>query len=441
MERAGGAELSFEGSGVEEARDGQQTPADPPDGGQSHQPAGSRSPPRHRGWKRIRSAAIWIGCAVVIGVAAWWYWTHRREEPQASRMVEPGALTVTATQARRGNIPVYLEAIGTVTPLNTASITSQVNGVITAVHYTEGQLVHKGDPLIDIDPRQFEAQVLQAQGALQRDLNVLAQARMDLERYREAWARNAIARQQLEDQEKIVLQDEGLVRSDQGNLHFFEVQLGWAHITAPFTGRVGLRLVDPGNVVVLSASNQINATTSLVVLTQTQPITVVFTLAQDNLSEVRTRFRGGTELLVYAFDRTLETRLATGVLTAIDNQIDTTTGTVKLRATFANANEALFPNQFVNTRLRLKILSGVTVVPNQAIQHNGPTAFVFAIRNGKAHIAEIKTGPSEAGMTAVEGIPSGTVVITSNFEKLREGIPVAPTARPAPTGATGAGAP
>src|SRR5262249_54180926 len=188
------------------------------------------------------------------------------------------------------------------------------------------------------------------------DINVLAQSKMDLERYRAAWARNAIPKQQLDDQEKIVLQNEAQVKSDQGNLQFLQVQLGWCHITAPFTGRAGLRLVDPGNVVVLSAANQINATTSLVVITQTQPITVVFTLAQDHLSEVRAQSRRGAGLPVFAFDRALETRLATGALTAIDNQVDTTTGTVKLRATFENRDDALFPNQFVNTRLRLKTL-------------------------------------------------------------------------------------
>ena len=176
-----------------------------------------------------------------------------RPRPQASRLVIPGGVAITTAIAKKGNIGVYLEAIGTVTPVYTSSITAQVNGLVTAVHYVEGQIVHKGDPLIDIDPRPFQAQVMQAQGTLDRDTNLLAQAKLDLERYRVAWARNAIPKQQLDDQEKLVLQDEGLVKSDQGNLEFFLVQLGWCHITAPFTGRIGLRPVDPGNVVVLSA--------------------------------------------------------------------------------------------------------------------------------------------------------------------------------------------
>jgi multidrug efflux system membrane fusion protein len=358
----------------------------------------------------------------------------RRPAPQASRLMQPGGPPVTTATAKRGNIGVYLEGIGTVTPVYTASITSQVNGLIIAVHYTEGQIVHKGDPLIDIDPSPFEAQVLQAQGTLDRDTNVLAQARMDLERYRDAWSRNAIPRQLLEDQEKIVLQDEGQVESDQGNLRFLKVQLGWAHIVAPFTGRVGLRLVDPGNVVVLAAGNQgsINATSSLVVITQIEPITVVFTLAQDSLSEVLAETQQGAALPVDAFDRTMRTKIATGVLTAIDNQIDTTTGTVKLRATFQNSDDALFPNEFVNARLLVKTLKGVTLIPSQAVQHNGQTAFVYVIRDGVAHIQNVKTGTSDAGMTVVEGIRPGDVVATDNFEKLQNGAPVTPTKKPAP---------
>jgi multidrug efflux system membrane fusion protein len=364
------------------------------------------------------------------------HFIERRPPPQASRLMPPEGPPVNTAVVRRGSIGIYLEAIGTVTPVYTASITSQVNGLVIAVHYKEGQVVHKGDPLLDIDPRPFQAQVLQAQGTLERDINVLAQSKMDLERYRAAWARNAIPKQQLDDQEKIVLQNEAQVKSDQGNLQFLQVQLGWCHITAPFTGRIGLRLVDPGNVVVLTASNLVNATTSLAVITQIEPITVVFTLAQDQLSEVRAQSRRGGGLPVYAYDRTLETKIATGVLGAIDNQIDTTTGTVKLRATFDNARDALFPNQFVNTRLLVKTLRGVTIIPSQAIQHNGQTAFMYVIQDNEAHIQNVKTGPTEAGMTVVEGVKPGTIVATSSFEKLRDGAPVTPVTNTAPRGKT-----
>ena len=353
----------------------------------------------------------------------------------------PGGVAINTAVAKKGSIGVYLEAIGTVTPIYTASITAQVNGLVTAVHYAEGQIVHKGDPLIDIDARPFQAQVLQAQGTLDRDTNLLAQSKIDLDRYRAAWARNAIPKQQLDDQEKLVLQNEGQVKSDQGNLQFFQVQLGWCHITAPFTGRIGLRPVDPGNVVVLTAGNQVNATTSLAVITQTQPITVVFTLAQDNLGEVRSQFRRRSTLPVAAYDRALATKIASGTMTAIDNQVDTTTGTVKLRATFANADDGLFPNQFVNTRLLVKTLRSVTLVPNNVIQHNGQVTFVYVISDGTAHMQGVKTGTSEGGMTQVEGIHPGTVVAASSFERLQDNVPVNPVRKPVPGGRGGADTP
>ena len=389
---------------------------------------------------------MWILAALALAVTVASYIFVQRHEasgtrPQASRLVMPGGVAVTTATAKKGSIGVYLEAIGTVTPVYTSSITAQVNGLVTAVRYVEGQIVHQGDPLLEIDPRPFQAQVLQAEGVLQRDTNVLAQAKMDLERYRAAWARNAIPKQQLDDQEKLVLQNEGQVKSDEGSLQFSRVQLGWCHITAPFTGRIGLRLVDPGNVVVLSAANQPNATTSLAVITETQPITVVFTIAEDNLGEVRSRMRTGATLPVTAYDRALETKIASGTLTAIDNQVDTTTGTVKLRATFDNRNDALFPNQFVNTKLLVKTLNGVTLIPTNAIQHNGQTAFVFVVDEGMAHVQNVKTGVADACVTAVEGIHPGTAVATSSFEKLQDGTPVVPAKKAAPSGKGGADTP
>jgi multidrug efflux system membrane fusion protein len=389
---------------------------------------------------RVALAALWIAGAVLAYFLLQFY-IHQRPAPQASRMMLPGSVPVTTAFAKKGSLGVYLEAIGTVTPVYTASITSQVNGLVTAVHYTEGQVVHKGDPLIDIDPRPFQAQVLQAQGTLERNTNLLAQAKMDLERYRAAWARNAIPKQQLDDQEKLVLQYQAQIKSDEGTLQFNQVQLGWCHITAPFTGRAGLRLVDPGNVVVLSAANQVNATTSLVVITQTQPITVVFTLAQETLSEVRSQMRHGAALSVFAFDSALQKKIATGTLTAIDNQIDTTTGTVKLRATFDNADDTLFPNQFVNTRLLVKTLRGVTLIPSQAIQHNQQTTFVYVIQDGEAHVRNVRSGVTDLGMTAVEGIGPKTEVATSNFEKLQNRTPVVPAKKQAPPGSGEGGVP
>jgi multidrug efflux system membrane fusion protein len=338
-----------------------------------------------------------------------------------------GPVTATVAMATKGNIGVYLDAIGTVTPFYTTSVTAQASGVLTAVHYSEGQFVHKGDALIDIDPRPYQAQLLQAEGSLERDTNLLAQAKMDLDRYRTAWAQNGINKQLLDDQEKIVLQDQGTVKNDQGTVDYDQVQLGYCHITAPMAGRVGLRLVDPGNVV------QATAGTVLVVITQMQPITVIFTLAEDSLGQVQAQMRKAHTLPVEAWDRAQTSQLASGKLQSIDNQIDTTTGTVKLRALFDNKDGSLYPNQFVNTRLLVKTLNDVTLVPSGAVQHNGQVAFVYAIANGVATVRNVKPGVTDGPLTAVQGINPGEVVATSSFEKLQAGskVLIAKPARPA----------
>jgi multidrug efflux system membrane fusion protein len=336
---------------------------------------------------------------------------------RALASVKP-SVTATVATAAKGNIGIYLDAIGTVTPVYTASIMAQASGVLTAVHYSEGQFVQKGAALIDIDPRPYQAQLMQAEGVLERDTNILAQAQMDLERYRTAWAGNGINKQLLDDQEKIVLQDRGTVKNDQGTVNYDRVLLGYCHITAPIAGRVGLRLVDPGNVV------QASGATVLVVITQEQPITVVFTLAEDSLGQVQARMRQAHTLPVDAMDRAQTTKIASGKLFSIDNQIDTTTGTVKLRALFDNKNGALFPNQFVNTRLLVNSLNGVTLVPTAAVQHNGQVAFLYVIANGTASVRNITTGVADGGMSAVAGINPGEVVATSSFDKLQAGSKV-----------------
>jgi multidrug efflux system membrane fusion protein len=330
-----------------------------------------------------------------------------------------GPVAVVPATAEKGDIGIYQEAIGTITPVYTSSVTSQVTGLVTKVHYREGQLVRKGDPLIDIDPRTFEAQLMQAEGTLEKDTHILAQARMDLERYRAAWARNAIAKQTLDDQEKLVLQNEGTVKADQGVVQFDRVQLAYCHITAPFDGRVGLRLVDPGNVV------QANGTNPLVVITQQQPITAIFTVSEDVVGDIQTQLRRGAQLTVEAYDRAAQTKIASGKLLTLDNQIDTTTGTVKLRALFDNKDGKLFPNQFVNIRLLVETLKGVTLIPSSAIQHNGPTAFVYVIKDGTAQVRTLKPGVVNAGLTAVEGLEPGDVVANSSFEKLQPNAKVA----------------
>ena len=388
-----------------------------------NQPPASAIDPRHQlppasnsekpKWRRYLVWAFALIAMVVILILVLRHHDENQAAPAASRRGVTGPVTITEATAQKGNIGVYLEAIGTVTPVYTASITSEVMGMVTQVHYTEGQLVRKGQPLIDIDPRPYEAQLLQAQGALERDTNLLAEARMDLQRYQEAWAKNSIPKQTLDDQEKIVLQDEGTVKNDQGTVKYEEVQVAFCHITSPITGRVGLRLVDPGNVV------QSTGTTILAVITQVQPITVIFTVAEDSLAQVQAQTRHGKRLSVDAFDRAQQTKLGTGKLLTYDNQIDTTTGTVKMRALFDNKNDSLFPNQFVNSRLLVDTEQGVTLIPTSAIQHNGQTAFVYVIQNDTAQIRNIKTGVADAGKTAVTGINPGDVVANSSFDKLQ----------------------
>ncbi len=373
---------------------------------------------------------LWASLLLLLVVIIYLVTRHREVKSTTaggSRSGATGPVTATAATATKGDIGVYLNAIGTVTPVYTSSITAQASGVVTAVHYREGQLVHKGQALIDIDPRPYQAQLLQAEGALERDTSVLAQAEMDLDRYRTAWARNAIPKQTLDDQEKIVLQDQGTVKNDQGTVKYDQVQLSYCYITAPIAGRVGLRLVDPGNVV------QANGSTVLVVITQIEPITVIFTVAEDSLGQVQARMRSVHTLPVEAMDRAQTTKIASGKLITIDNQIDTTTGTVKLRALFDNKDGALFPNQFVNTRLLVNTLQGVTLVPTAAVQHNGQVAFVYVIGNGVVSTRNITTGVADGGLTAVEGINPGDVVATSSFEKLQNGSKVVQSKTAPPT--------
>lgn len=381
----------------------------------------------------------WIVIAIVLVLLliAFLLWRHHEDTKKVTH--PPAKVSITTATAQKGDIGVYLDEIGTVTPVYTDSITSEVTGLIVAVHYTEGEVVRKGDPLVDIDSRPYRANLLQAQGALERDENILAQAQMDLDRYRAAWARNAIQKQLLDDQEKIVLQDEGTVKNDQGTVQFDQVQVDFCHITAPIAGRVGLRLVDPGNVV------QSAGTVTLAVITQLEPITVIFTIPEDSLGPVADRLRKKAKLPVDAFDRTAQTKIASGKLLTLDNQIDTTTGTVRARSLFDNKNDALFPNQFVNARLLVNTLQGVTLVPASAIQQNGQASFVYVIQNDVSHMRSVKPGVTDGGLTQVDGINPGDVVANSSFDKLQEGTAVtvsnkSPT-KPAASNTTGSSAP
>jgi len=387
--------------------------------------------PRHKGLHVV----MWILLLLIVAVPLLLVLHHHEEAKKAAaaRPAAPG-ITITSATAQKGNIGVYLDAIGTVTPVYTDSITSQVNGLVVAVHYTEGQRVSKDDSLVDIDPRPYRAMLLQAQGTLERDQNLLAQAQMDLERYRAAWARNGIAKQILDDQEKLVLQDEGAVKNDQGTVQFDQIQVDYCHITAPIAGRVGLRLVDPGNVV------QSGGNVTLAVITQLEPITVIFTIPEDSLGQVEARLNAKAKLPVDAFDRTAQTKIASGALLTLDNQIDTTTGTVKGRALFDNKNDALFPNQFVNTRLLVNTLQGVTLIPSSAIQQNGQASFVYLIQNNFAHMRSVTPGVTNGGVTQVEGINPGDVVANSSFDKLQDKAAVVISNKPVTASTSGSNA-
>jgi multidrug efflux system membrane fusion protein len=388
--------------------------------------------PRHKGLHVV----MWILLLLILAVPLLLVLHHHEEAKKAAaaRPATPG-ITITSATAQKGNIGVYLDAIGTVTPVYTDSITSQVDGLVVAVHYTEGQRVREGDPLVDIDSRPYRAMLLQAQGALERDQSVLAQAQMDLARYRAAWARNAIAKQQLDDQEKLVAQYEGSVKNDQGTVQFDQIQVDYCHITAPIAGRVGLRLVDPGNVV------QSSGTLTLALITQLEPITVIFTIPEDSLGQVEARLNAKAKLPVDAFDRTAQKKIASGSLLTLDNQIDTTTGTVKGRALFANTNDALFPNQFVNTRLLVNTLEGVTLIPSSAIQQNGQASFVYLIQNNFAHMRSVTPGVTNGGATQVEGLNPGDVVANSSFDKLQDKVAVVISGKPVTASTSGSSAP
>jgi membrane fusion protein, multidrug efflux system len=387
--------------------------------------------------KRSRSLRVLVWIAVLGVFALGFYLVSMPKEAPKGRVT--GATTITTATAKKGNIGDYLDAIGTVTPVYTASIFSQVTGVVVKVNYQEGQIVKEGDPLVDIDDRQYQANLVQAQGALQRDQNVLGQASMDLQRYRDAWARNGVAKQVLDDQEKLVLQEQGTVKNDEGAVQFDQLQVEYCHIKAPIPGRVGLRPVDPGNLVTSGTSSSSSSATPLVVITEIQPITVVFTIAEDNLGQVMEQLRSGSKLTVDVYDRAVQKKLATGELIAVDNQIDTTTGTVKVRASFANDDFALFPNQFVNAHLLVKTLQDVTLVPSSTIQQNGQTSFVYVIEDNVAHLKNIKPGVSDNGLTQVDGINPGDVLADSSFDKLQDNGKIAvATGKPSGTQTPGA---
>ncbi|MBF6647643.1 MdtA/MuxA family multidrug efflux RND transporter periplasmic adaptor subunit [Methylobacter sp. BlB1] len=367
-----------------------------------------------------------IGLAVLLSIITAAYLIKpRNDQPQQQNAEKPGkpdfsTVAVVAEPARQGDFPIYLNGLGTVTALNTATIRSRVDGELIRVAFQEGQVVREGDLLAEIDPRPFQAQLMQAEGQLLRDEALLKNAQLDLERYQTLLEQDSIAAQQTATQEALVRQYRGTVETDRGLIADAKLQLTYTRITAPFTGRLGLRLVDKGNIVKTSDTN------GLVVLTQIQPITVVFTLPEADLPAVMKRLRAGETLPIEAYDRSGNTRLSLGKLVAVDNQIDIATGTIRFKAQFDNKDHALFPNQFVNVRMTVDTLRDATIIPAAAIQRGTPGAFAYVVKEDKTvSVRPLKLGPAEAEKVAVlEGLKPGEQVVVDGIDKLREGARV-----------------
>lgn len=399
----------------------------------SHPPIPSSSAPKQgHGWLGFLLVLVVFGLILVFVL-------HSRQ-PQAAVQTPPVQVSIaTATQGEMG---IYVQALGAVTPVATVAVPSQVSGKLMAVNFVEGEMVRAGDVLAEVDARPFQAALDSAEGTLQRDQALLAEARMDLTRYQAAYEQKAIPKQQLDDQTAIVEQDAGLVKFDQGQVDSAKVQLGYCHITSPINGRVGLRLVDPGNIV------QSTSTNGVAVITQLQPITVIFSVAEDYLPQIQHQLARSNHMTVQAFDRAQQTILATGSVLALDNQINTGTGTIRIRAIFTNGDNALFPNQFVNAKLLIDTLHNQTLIPASTIQRNGTNTFVYVVggegilqtnaaRGGAGgatppstnlvftvEMRAVELGPTDGETTAAGGLKPGEVLASDNFNRLQDGSKV-----------------
>ncbi len=364
-----------------------------------------------------RHRLLWALAAILllagIGLSIKWL-APAKPQPRAAPPIPVNAAPVT-----RGDLDVYLDELGTVTATYTVTVASRVAGELTQVRYKEGQLVKKGELLAVVDPRPYQAAVTQAQGQLARDQAMLANARLDLVRYENSFRAHAIPEQQLATQQALVDQDAGTVKLDQGNLDAAQVNLDYTRIVSPIDGRIGLRTVDPGNIV------PANGTTGIATITQLQPITVIFTIAEDDLDAVVDAMRSGRALLVDALNRTQKKQLAQGTLLTIDNQINTTSGTVRARASFANEHNELFPNEFVNARLLVKTLSQVNLVPGAAIQRNNDVAYVYVIQaDDTVKPVNIKIVATNGNTSAVTGVEPNQQLVTDGFDKLQNGTKI-----------------
>ncbi|MDR0339735.1 MAG: MdtA/MuxA family multidrug efflux RND transporter periplasmic adaptor subunit [Desulfovibrio sp.] len=370
--------------------------------------------------KTKRTTGIVLAALIVAGLC---YYGYTRFTNDRVRSAPQRPLSVGAARARIDNVDVFLQALGTVSSPNTVTVKSRVDGELTALHFTEGQLVREGDLLAEIDPRPFEVRSQQAKGQLTRDEALLRQAELELERYRKLIKERSVSQQQLEIQEGLVGQYLGAVIAGRAALADAELQIAYSRITAPISGRVGLRKVDLGNMIRSSDSD------GLVLITQMRPMHVVFTLVEKQIPEVVAAMFAARDqdrrLMVEAYGQGNKMLLAEGGLLTIDNQIDTATGTVKAKAEFANEDFRLFPNQFVNVRLRVKTLGRVLVIPSSAVQRNNDGFFVYVIEDGVSRGRPIQAGYATDSVTVVEsGLGEGDVVVTDGVDRLRDGMPV-----------------
>jgi multidrug efflux system membrane fusion protein len=379
---------------------------------------GRKTSPSRRRW-------VWVAVVFLLAAGVYFLWpkitgTSTSSTPAKGAGTGPAAIPVVAARSRTGDIGVYFTGLGTVTPINTVTVKSRVDGQLLKVQYKEGELVHQGDVLAEIDPRPFQVLLTQAEGQLAKDQAALANAKVDLARYQTLFNEGVIAEQQTATQKALVAQDEGVVEADQGPVDSAKLNIAYCHITAPITGRIGLRLVDPGNIVHASDAN------GLLVITQIQPISVLFSIAEDQLQVVRQKIQAGQKLTVEAYDREMTTRIAQGSLTTLDNQIDPTTGTLKLRATFDNQDNALFPNQFVNIRLLVEEKHGVTLMQTAAIQRNTNSTYVYVVKpDSTVTVRTITVGTTEGDASEIaSGLSPGEVVVMTGVDKLVEGSKV-----------------